>query len=309
MQLKFKKITSWSNFEIIGKDKGLYWLSFGGKSGYIGIVFGGDRKTTIYNRWKNDHDRSGDKWVRHSVEKKYPGWSLKIDKKDQNASIHIWTYKTPRKRGRPSISKTTLSRKKILEAVESIVIFYVAKSRWNKSTSIDSYKKKKAVSSSNMLLNDQKLEGVKKAKRGNKKKPQEKFLNYLEKHLGNRKLIITGGPKDTTKIPDEKISYLVKEVFYSKSKLSTERIAATKQSSMIKRPDRSTASASSGKSTTRNSQRKRTCKHFGCNTCPRGRNQYCSVHKKAKTKKKPCRKRGCSVVPKGRLLYCSKHRP
>ena len=68
-------------------------------------------------------------------------------------------------------------------------------------------------------------------------------------------------------------------------------------------------SASSGKSTTRNPQRKRTCKHFGCNTCPRGRNQYCSVHKKAKTKKKPCRKRGCSIVPRGRRLYCSKHRP
>lgn len=260
MQLKFKKITSWSNFEIIGKDKGLYWLSFGGKSGYIGIVFGGDRKTTIYNRWKNGHDSAGDKWVRHTVEKKYPGWSLKIDKKDQTASIHIWTYKTPRKRGRPPISKTTLSRKKILEAVESILIFYVAKSRWNKSTSIDSYKKKKAISSSNMLLNDQKLEGVKKAKRGNKKKPQEKFLNYLEKHLGNRKLIITGGPKDTTKIPDEKISYLVKEVFYSKSKLSTERIAASKQSSMIKRSDRSTAmkkSAATRKKNTKPTSKKK----------------------------------------------------
>ena len=243
MQLKFKKITSWSNFEIIGKDKGLYWLSFGGKSGYIGIVFGGDRKTTIYNRWNgsNGHDSKGTKWVSRTVKKRYPGWSLKIDNKNQTAAIHIWTYKTPRKRGRPSISRTTLSRKKILEAVESILIFYVAKSRWNKSTSIDSYKKKKAISSSNMLLNEDKLEGVKKAKRGNKKKPQEKFLNYLEKHLGHRKLIITGGPKDTKKIPDEKISYLVKEVFYSKSKLSTERIAATKQSSMIKRSDRSTA--------------------------------------------------------------------
>ena len=66
-------------------------------------------------------------------------------------------------------------------------------------------------------------------------------------------------------------------------------------------------SSSSGKSTTRNSQRKRTCKKFGCNTCPRGRNQYCSVHKEAK--KKSCKKWGCQIVPRGRRLYCSKHRP
>ena len=260
MQVTFKKITSWSNFEIIGKDKGIYWLSFGGKSGYIGIVFGGGRKTTIYNRWKNGHDREGNKWVRHTVEKKYPGWSLKIDKKHQTASIHIWTYKTPRKRGRPSISRTTLSRKKILEAVESILIFYVAKSRWNKSASIDNYKKKKAISSSNMLLNDQKLEGVKKAKRGNKKKPQEKFLNFLEKHLGNRKLIITGGPKDTKKIPNKKISDLVEEVCSPKSKIQTERKAATKHSSIIKKSDRSTAmkkSAATRKKNTKPTSKKK----------------------------------------------------
>ena len=260
MQLKFKKITSWPDFRLVGQDKGIYWLTFGGKSGYIGIVFGEKKNTTIYNRWKNGHDGEGKKWVSRTVEKRYPGWSLKIDNKDQQAAIHIWTYKTPRKRGRPSISRTTMSRKKILEAVESILIFYVAKSRWKKSATIDSYKKKKAISSSNMLLNEDKLEGVKKAKRGNKKKPQEKFLNYLEKHLGHRKLIITGGPKDTIKIPAEKISYLVKEVFSSKSKLSTERIAATKQSSIIKRSDRSTAmkkSAATRKKNTKPTSKKK----------------------------------------------------
>jgi len=258
MQLNFKKITSWSNFKSVGQGKGVYWLSFGGKSGYIGIVWGGALRTTIFNRWNgsNGHDGEGKKWVSRTVKKKYPGWSLKIDNKNQTAAIHIWTYKTPRKRGRPPISRTTLSRKKILEAVESITIFYVAKSRWNKSAPIDSYKKKKVISSSNMLLNDQKLEGVKKGE----KKVQEKYLNFLKKHLGNRKLIITGGPKDTKKIPNKKISDLVQEVCSPKSKLQTERKSATKQSSIIKKSDRLTAmkkSAATRKKNTKPTSKKK----------------------------------------------------
>ena len=68
-------------------------------------------------------------------------------------------------------------------------------------------------------------------------------------------------------------------------------------------------SATSAKSTTRNSNKKRTCKRFGCSTCPRGRNQYCSVHKTKKTnKKKECRKRGCKACPRGRNQYCSVHK-
>jgi len=239
MQLKFKKITSWSNFETVGKDKGIYWLSFGGKSGYIGIVWGRKKGTTIFNRWdgRNGHDKVGEKWVSRTVKKKYPGWSLKIDKKYQTAAIHIWTYKTPRKRGRPPISRTTSSRKKILEAVESIIIFYVAKSRWNKSApKFSTYKNKKMISSSNMLLNNQKLEGVAVAGKGQEKPAQEINLNYLKKHFGNRNLIIKGGPKDTKKIPNQKISYLVKEVFSTKPKLSTKGKAATKPRSVKKKP-------------------------------------------------------------------------
>jgi hypothetical protein len=43
--------------------------------------------------------------------------------------------------------------------------------------------------------------------------------------------------------------------------------------------------ANSAKSTMRNSKKKRTCKRWGCSTCPHGRNHYCSVHKTMNKKK------------------------
>lgn len=66
-------------------------------------------------------------------------------------------------------------------------------------------------------------------------------------------------------------------------------------------------SANSGQARKRNSKNKRTCKKWGCNTCPKGKKQFCSVHKPKK--KKSCKKHGCKVTPMGRRLYCSSHRP
>ena len=218
MQLKFKKITSWSNFETVGKDKGIYWLSFGGKSGYIGIVFGEKKGTTIYNRWENGHDKEGAKWVSRTVKKKYPGWSLKIDKKYQTAVIHIWTYKTPRKRGRPPISKTSATRKKILEAIETIIIFNMAITRRKKDSTMNSYKNRKMIYSSDMLLNQRKVDGVSDI--------GKKHLDYLKKHFGGKKLIIENGPRDAAKISNKRISALVKKIPASKSKITPKKKSA-----------------------------------------------------------------------------------
>jgi len=214
MQLKFKKITSWLNFESVGKDKGIYWLSFGGKSGYIGL----SQATTIFIRWNGDHDAKGKKWVSRTVRKRYPGWSLKIDNKIRKAVIHIWTHQTPRKRGRPPISKTSATRKKILEAIETIIIFNMAITRRKKDSTMDSYKNRKVIYSSDMLLNQKKVDGV--SEKG------KKHLNYLKNHLGGQKLIIVNGPGDAAKISNKTISALVKEILASKPKLTPKRKAA-----------------------------------------------------------------------------------
>ena len=190
--------------QTIGKDeRGLYWLSFSGKTGYIGIVHSSDRD--FKQRWK-EHDQ-GEKWPLGTVKNKYPGnWSYKIKSGKNNSSgkpsIHVWRYKVPRFRNY-TVSCTDSTRKAILEGLETVLIYNLAKKRRDDKNAITTYKRKTVLSGNNTMINDTKYAGT----------TVSDHLKTFCCLLGTRKLIITGGPTDKSDFHGKYIHSLAKELF------------------------------------------------------------------------------------------------
>lgn len=191
MKITFKIAKNWDDFDRNAKDYGIYWLSFGVYSTYIGIAFKGE--TTMVKRWKTDHDYKNIKWKAESAKKKLgKGWTRKINGRDLPASLRYWKYKKPQ--GIPSSSAA--SRKKILESLESVLIYNIAKTRHNPSKRYRDIRYDTPTNAT--LINDRKINSSKGT-----------YIRYLQRNLGNSKLVIVGAPRDWTKFNEQKINTLV----------------------------------------------------------------------------------------------------
>ena len=194
MKITFVRAKSWSDFKKKGKHYGIYWLSFGGYSTYIGIAYKG--KSTMYKRWKNDHDSKGKKWARGSAQKKLgKNWTRRISGRDCRAKLSYWKYKKPR--AIPSASAA--SRKKILESVESVLIFHLAKTRHINEKKYRDIRYNTPRNAT--LINKNKVNSAKRI-----------HMNYLTKNLGKSKLKIVGGSRDWTRYNNKTINSLVKPI-------------------------------------------------------------------------------------------------
>lgn len=194
LKITLKTAKNWKDFKEKGNDYGIYWLSFGGYSTYVGIAFKG--KSTMFKRWKDDHDYKGKKWARGTAKKKLgKDWTRRINGKDRKAKLSYWKYKKPR--AIPSASAT--SRKKILEAVESVIIFHLAKTRHNKKKKYGDIRYNTPPNAT--LINSSKVDSSKRI-----------HMNYLIKNLGKSKLNIAGGPRDWIRNNNKTINSLVKPI-------------------------------------------------------------------------------------------------
>ena len=234
LELQFESTSNWDEFNSAASGQaGIYWMCCGKYSVYIGI----SKKTKsggIVNRWNNatdGHDQVGKKWPKHAIRSsQIKGFRLKVKtQKNKTPSFHearIYYWLHQKRVGKVvRISKHPSSMNKLLEAMESMFVYYTAQTRQKgenvkdladycecqrkpkkRTLSHPRNGRPKAIHSSQTLINKDK---VNRPQEGSKMK---EHLVWVSDKFGTGALEIVSGPNDSKKLNGKKLSDLVESL-------------------------------------------------------------------------------------------------